>query len=309
MPGGKQQHHDSQVEGRIVASYGRRYLVELPDTTVLDCVTRGKRGDVACGDRVSVARSAPGQGVIEAIAPRMTLLYRSDAYRQKLIAANVTQIIIVVAAVPTFSEDLVNRCLIAAEYGGMKALIALNKSDLPESAAALSSLEFYRALGYRVRALSARRDVQPLCTCLENEVSALVGQSGMGKSTIINRLVPGAAARVAEVSAALDSGRHTTTYARLYHLNATSCIIDSPGMQEFGLHHLNCDDAAHAFVEFRPWLGRCRFRDCRHLSEPDCAIATACSDGNISERRLASYRRLAEELNKAPTYRNARNRR
>ncbi|OGA47590.1 MAG: ribosome small subunit-dependent GTPase A, partial [Betaproteobacteria bacterium RIFCSPLOWO2_12_FULL_62_58] len=221
MPGGKQQHHDSQVEGRIVASYGRRYLVELPDTTVLDCVTRGKRGDVACGDRVSVARSAPGQGVIEAIAPRMTLLYRSDAYRQKLIAANVTQIIIVVAAVPTFSEDLVNRCLIAAEYGGMKALIALNKSDLPESAAALSSLEFYRALGYRVRALSARRDVQPLCTCLENEVSALVGQSGMGKSTIINRLVPGAAARVAEVSAALDSGRHTTTYARLYHLNAT----------------------------------------------------------------------------------------
>lgn len=309
MSGTRQQHHHSRLDGQIVASYGRRYLVELPDTTVLDCVTRGKRGDLACGDRVSIARSAPGQGVIEAATPRTTLLYRSDAYRQKLIAANATQIIIVVAPVPCFSEDLVDRCLIAAEYGGMKALIALNKSDLPETAAALSSLKFYRALGYRVLACSARHDVRPLRTCLENEVSVLVGQSGMGKSTIINRLVPDAAARVAEVSAALDSGRHTTTYGRLYHLGIASHIIDSPGLQEFGLHHLSCDDAARGFVEFRPWLGRCRFRDCRHLVEPDCAIATACNDGNISQRRLASYRRLAEELDKAPTYRKARNRR
>ena len=309
MPGVKKKQPTDPLEGQIVASYGRRYLVELPDATVLDCVTRGKRGELACGDRVSVGRSGPGQGVIEKTAPRTTLLYRSDAYRQKLIAANVTQIIIVVAAVPSFSEDLVNRCLIAAEFGGMKALIALNKSDLPESAAALSSLESYHALRYRVVALSARRDVQPLRTCLDNEVSVLVGQSGMGKSTIINHLVPGAAARVAEVSAALESGQHTTTYSRLYHLGAASHIIDVPGMQEFGLHHLSCDDAAHAFVEFRPWLGRCRFRDCRHLVEPDCAIAAACGDGKISDRRLASYRRLAKELTQPRTHRKTRNRR
>lgn len=309
MPGRKQQHHASPLEGQIVASYGRRYLVELPDATVLDCVTRGRRGALACGDRVRVGRSGPGQGVIEDAAPRTTLLYRSDAYREKLIAANVTQVIVVVAAVPSFSEDLVNRCLIAAEYGGMKALIALNKSDLPESAVALSSLESYRELGYRVLALSARRDVRPLCTYLDNEVSVLVGQSGMGKSTIINRLVPDAAARVAEVSAALESGRHTTTYARLYHLRPASHIVDAPGVQEFGLHHLSCDDAAHAFVEFRPWLGRCRFRDCRHLVEPDCAVATASSEGKISERRLASYRRLAKELTQPQTYRKTRIRR
>lgn len=283
-------------DGLIVASYGRRYRVELADSSVLDCVTRGKRRDLACGDRVSVAPSAPGLGVIEAAAPRTTLLYRSERHRQKLIAANVTQIIIVIAAVPAFHEDLVNRCLAAAEHGRMASLILLNKAELAESAAALQSLELYRRLGYRVLALSARRDVQPLRPLLEGEVSVLVGPSGMGKSTIINRLLPHAAARTEEISRALGTGRHTTTYARLYHLDAGSHLIDSPGLQEFGLHHLSLDQAAQAFVEFRPWLSHCRFRDCRHLAEPDCAIAAACSAGNISARRLASYHRLAQEL-------------
>lgn len=295
----EKRQHDSLLEGLIVASYGRRYLVELPGSAVLDCVTRGKRRDFACGDRASVTLTGRDQGVIESVAPRTTLLYRSDAHRQKLIAANVTQIIVVAAAVPSFSEDLVNRCLAAAEHGGMAALIVLNKADLPESAQALESLELHRQLGYRVLSLSARRDVLPLAPLLEGEVSVLVGQSGMGKSTIINRLLPQAAARTDELSGALDSGRHTTTHARLYHLDATSQIIDSPGMQEFGLHHLAIDEAAHAFVEFRPWLGRCRFRDCRHVAEPGCAITAACDRGEISERRLASYRGLAEALARA----------
>jgi ribosome biogenesis GTPase len=287
--------HASLLDGRIVASYGRRYLVELPDASTLDCVTRARRGSLACGDRVTVARSAPGQGVIEAAAPRSTLLYRSDRARHKLIAANVTQIVVVVAPVPSFHEDLVNRCLAAAESGGMGSLVVLNKEDLPQAAAASRALELYRRLGYRVISLSARRDLTPLAAHLEGHTSVLVGQSGMGKSTIVNGLVPQAAVRVAEISTALDSGRHTTTHARLYHLDRASDIIDSPGMQEFGLRHLDPPELAHAFVEFRAWLGQCRFRDCRHVTEPGCAISAACKKGEISERRLESYRGLVRE--------------
>jgi ribosome biogenesis GTPase len=300
----KKSNHDSRLtthastrllKGQIVANFGRRCLVELADSSTLDCVTRGRRSTLACGDRVTVARSARGQGVIEAVAPRTTLLYRSDRARQKLVAANVTQIVIVVAPVPAFDEDLVNRCLAAAEHGGMAALIALNKVDLPQAPAALRSLELYRGLGYRLVALSAKRDLGPLALHLKGETSVLVGQSGMGKSTIINGLLPAAAVRVAEISAALDSGRHTTTHTRLYHLDEASHVIDSPGMQLFGLNHLEGPELADAFVEFRPWLGQCRFRDCRHVTEPGCAITAARDKGKISARRLASYRGLVRE--------------
>jgi ribosome biogenesis GTPase len=286
------------LEGRIVASFGRRYLVELDNATVIDCVTRGKRSDLACGDFVTLQPTSPGAGVIEKTAPRATLLYRSDAYRQKLIAANVTQVIIVAASVPAFHEDLIDRCLAAAEHGGMAALIVLNKCELAEGPAALAGLELYRQIGYQLLALSAKQDIRPLERCLAKQTSVLVGQSGVGKSTIINRLAPEAAARVAELSAALGAGRHTTTHARLYHLNADSHIIDSPGMQEFGLHHLSADELAHAFVEFRPLLGHCRFRNCRHLHEPDCAIARACEAGTVSARRLTSYRKLVVEISR-----------
>ena len=282
-------------EGQIIASFGRRYLVELPDATVLDCVTRGKRGALACGDRVRVANSSTGAGVIEKLEPRSTLLYRSDSVREKLVAANVTQIVIVVAPLPAFHEDLVNRCLAAAEHGGMAALIALNKSDLPQAPASLVALERYRGMGYRVVALSAKRDLSPLAPHLKGQTSVLVGQSGVGKSTLINALIPEASVRIAELSAALDSGRHTTTHARLYHLDAASRIIDSPGMQEFGLHHLDAAGLESGFREFRPLLGQCRFRDCRHMTEPGCAIAAACERGEISEQRLASYRGLVRE--------------
>ncbi len=285
------------LNGQIVASFGRRYLVELADASLLDCVTRGKRGALACGDRVSVAVSAAGQGVIEALEPRSTLLYRSDPMRQKLVAANVTQIVIMVAPLPTFHEELVNRCLAAAEHGGMAALIALNKTDLEQAPETLRALEPYRRLGYRVVALSAKRDLAPLTPHLRGQTSVLVGQSGVGKSTLINALIPEASVRVAELSAALDAGRHTTTHARLYHLDGASHIIDSPGMQEFGLHHLGQDGLEQAFVEFRPFLGQCRFRDCRHVTEPGCAVAAACADGSIDERRLESYRGLVRERN------------
>jgi ribosome biogenesis GTPase / thiamine phosphate phosphatase len=282
--------------GLVTAAYGRRYRVEDKNGVEIDCVTRGRKSDVACGDRVRFAHSGGGVGVIEAIDPRSSLFYRSDARRQKLIAANVTQIVIVVAVEPRFSEDLVNRCLAGAEHAEIGAVIALNKMDLPGAQNASDGLDLYRKLGYAVVPLVAKRDLLPLRAHLAAHVSVLVGQSGMGKSTIINGLVPQAAARVAEISAALGTGRHTTTHAELYHLGSSSHIIDSPGLQEFGLHHLSPDDAAGAFSEFRPFLGQCRFRNCRHTGEPGCAIAAAGLRGDIAEQRLVSYQRLAAEL-------------
>ena len=282
--------------GVVVAAYGRRYRVELAGREELDCVTRSKKTDVACGDTVRAARTGDGVGVIDAVEPRRTLFYRSDARRQKLIAANVTQVIVVVAPEPPYHADLVDRCLAAADHAGIGALIVLNKSDLPKAAAASSALETYRKLRYAVVELVAKRDLSPLRSHLTGETSVLVGQSGMGKSTIINGLLPHAAARVAEISAALGTGRHTTTHAELYHLDDRSRIVDSPGLQEFGLNHLTPADAAQAFRDFGPWLGQCRFRDCVHMTEPDCAISAAAQRGEIAASRLASYRRLVGEL-------------
>ena len=290
------------LHGLVVGTFGRHYLVELtdPESTgpeTLTCVTRGKRSMLACGDRVDIARTGPGQGVIESVDPRSTLLYRSDQFRQKLIAANVTQIVIVLAVVPSFYEELLNRCIAAAEHQRLALVIALNKADLAgESTSAMDRLTLYSDLGYRVVPLSAKHDVSPLRSVLAGQVSALVGQSGMGKSTIINALIPGAAAATAEFSTALDSGRHTTTHARLYHLDTNSDLIDSPGMQEFGLHHLTSLDLAEAFVEFRPLLGHCRFQNCRHLVEPGCALAPSDSAEPVNARRLDAYRKLVREI-------------
>jgi ribosome biogenesis GTPase len=289
--------NDAPVEtGLVVAAYGRRYRVELQAGREIDCVTRGRKSDVACGDRVRTVATSSGEGVIEGVEPRKTLFYRSDARRQKLLAANVTQIIVVVAAEPAWSDDLVSRCLVGAEHAGIAALIALNKADLPEAAAASTTLDLYRSLGYEVVTLSAKLDLAPLVQQLDGHVTVLVGQSGMGKSTIINGLVPHASARVAEISTALGTGKHTTTHAELYNVKAGADIIDSPGLQEFGLNHLSAQDAAHAFVEFRDFLGNCRFRDCLHMQEPGCGIKAAAESGKLSERRFASYRRLAAEL-------------
>lgn len=288
---------DDQAQGIVVAAYGKRYQVELAGSSQrISCVTRGKKTDNACGDVVMVKLTDKHEGVIEATLPRKTLLYRSNTFKSKMLAANVSQIVIVLATQPSFYEALLNRCLIAAEAAGIKALIVLNKCDLSDSDHAREKLARYSALGYQVVALSAKQDIASLRPYLQHEASILVGQSGMGKSTIINALLPGAAARTQEVSMVLDSGKHTTTAAHLYRLDNDSFLIDSPGLQEFGLHHLSTAELEHAFVEFRPFLGQCRFNNCKHLQEPDCAITEAASAHHISAERLAIYKTLRHEL-------------
>lgn len=291
---------NTPIRAQIVAAFGRQYLARLPDNSLITCLTRGKKSDVVCGDNVEILRTGDasstlgtsGQGVIERIETRTSLLHRSDAFKQKLIAANVTQIVIVVATEPSFSDELVARCLVAAYDQNLEVLIVLNKCDLPASAAR-AQLEPYRAIGYRVLELSALQDVSKLRTLLTGHVSVLVGQSGMGKSTLINGLLPDAQAATREISTVLDSGKHTTTHAKLYRLDDRSSVIDCPGVQAFGLHHLSFGAIEQGFIEFAPYLGQCRFRDCRHLKEPDCALRNAVSKGEINARRLELFLQIA----------------
>ena len=286
--------------GTIVAAFGRHYEIGLADGRIATGYPKGKKSLLAVGDEVQLSPD----GQIMAHGERRSLLYRSDAYRQKLIAANATQLLLVVATDPSFSDMLLSRALVAAEHQGLTTTIVLNKCDL--AAALPASLENSRtllapfiALGCRVVELSARFDPSPLLPLLAGESSVMVGQSGMGNSTLTNALVPGAAAATRELSTALDSGKHTTTYARLYKLPNDTCpggtLIDSPGLQEFGWKHLTAQEIEFGFAEFRPFLGQCRFRDCRHDAEPGCAIKEAMAAGTIHPRRLDHFRQFISE--------------
>jgi ribosome biogenesis GTPase len=266
----------------------------------MQCVTRGKKSDVATGDVVKIRQTSPDQGVIEGIAERKTLLYRSDQYKSKLLAANVTQIFIVVATEPSFSDDLVSRALVAAEAAGVKARIILNKIDVTDALEkARERVALYRKIGYEVLEVSTR--TQPdatravLMPLLLGQSSILIGQSGMGKSSLINLLIPDADIATREISEALDTGKHTTTFTRMHAIDAQSHIIDSPGFQEFGLYHLTEGMLERAFVDFAPYLGKCRFYNCHHLAEPGCAILGAVDSGEISPLRHALYEQLVHE--------------
>ena len=287
--------------GLVVAAYGKRYEVELDNIELeakqrISCVTRGKKTDLACGDLVNIKLTDKAEGVVESSLPRKSLLYRSNAIKSKILASNVTQIVIVLATQPSFYEALLNRCLIAAEAARIKPLIVLNKCDLGDATDAKNKLKLYEDLGYQVLHLSAKQNITALKPYLANHQSVLVGQSGMGKSTIINALLPNQNVRTQIMSEALDSGKHTTTATHLYHLDSKSSLIDSPGLQEFGLNHLSQVDLELAFVEFKPYLGHCRFNNCSHSHEPDCAIIEAIAQHKISAVRHAIYQAISIEL-------------
>jgi ribosome biogenesis GTPase len=291
----------TRVGGLVIAAHGRHYLVAPEDGgAMLQCFPRGKRSEVAVGDRVIYESTSADQGVIVEIAERRNLLYRSDQYKSKLFAANLDQLLIVLATEPHFSEDLLGRALVAAEANELKPLIVLNKTDVEvELPGARKRLARYQALGYTVVELSIKTQPEAAHAALEEHLhghaTLLLGQSGMGKSTLVNLVVPNAEVATREISTALNSGRHTTTFTRLYPLPDGGALIDSPGFQEFGLHHLTEGKLERAFPEFRPLLPNCRFYNCHHLQEPGCAILEAVADGRIAPARHALYAQLVHE--------------
>ncbi len=284
--------------GRVVAAHGRRFLIDTGEG-IIECVTRGRKSDIVCGDQVSFNITDADHGVIEHVEARKNLLYRSDEFRSKLIAANLDQAVVVVAAVPYFREELLIRCLVACESSNIPVLIALNKSDLPETAALARHLETYAQLGYPQITVSARGEKDQLAELqahLNGKTSVLVGASGVGKSTLLNKLAPEAKAATGEISYALDAGKHTTTNARLFHLPDGGDLIDSPGMQEFGLQHLSQAALMDAFPEIRARAGQCRFYNCRHLKEPGCAVLAAVQAGDMLQNRMRVYQSLIGQL-------------
>lgn len=298
--------------GRVVAAHGRHCLVEGDDGQRTLCHPRGKKSSVVVGDRVRWSRSGD-EGLVEQVDERDNLLYRQDEMRTKSFAANLDQVLVLLAADPVFSDMQLARALIAAEAAGIEALIVLNKHDLGAPfEQAWARLAPHRRMGAEVLPLGLKTDhgLDALHARLRGRSTLVLGPSGVGKSTLVNRLVPEAGAQTGEISRALNSGRHTTTTTTWYWLDADrqSALIDSPGFQAFGLYHLEAPQLASLMPDLRAVLGDCRFHNCTHRHEPGCGVrphvgADPATDPlAIDETRYRLYTELHEELATKPAY-------
>jgi len=292
--------------GLVIAHFGVQVEVEADDGQeagqVFRCHLRANLPALVTGDRVVWRAGNQGIGVIVAQLPRSTELCRPDSRGQlKPVAANVDLIVIVFAPAPEPHANLIDRYLVAAEHAGIRPLLLLNKADLidEENGPALNALlAVYRQLGYPLLEVSAHHGdgMQQLQKVLDGHISVFVGQSGVGKSSLVNSLLPEVQTRVGELSEWSGQGQHTTTTARLYHFPGGGELIDSPGIREFGLVHVSRDDVEAGFIEFADLLGTCRFRDCKHDREPGCALLKALEDGRIQQQRMNSYRSIIASL-------------
>ena len=297
--------------GLVVAGFGRHVLVEKDNGDRLICHPRGKKNQALVGDRVRWLPSED-EGTIEKVEPRDNLFYRQDEMRTKSFAANLDQVLILMAAEPEFSENQLTRALIAAEAAGIRPIIALNKSDLTEPfGRAWTKLAPYRAMGYQMLSLAIKpkaaddetqTPVQSLMPLMQGKKTLVLGPSGAGKSSLTNLLIPHAQVLTAEISQALNSGKHTTTSTTLYWIDAdrTTALIDSPGFQEFGLHHIEPMHLAAYMPDIKAHAQNCKFYNCTHLHEPGCGVISELKStdkpSSISASRYRLYGDLFAEL-------------
>jgi ribosome biogenesis GTPase / thiamine phosphate phosphatase len=291
----------AELEGRVVSGHCRHVVVEADDGSRTLCHGRGKKSETVVGDRVRW-QTTGDEGVIEEVLPRRNLLYRQDAWKTKAFAANLDQMLIVVAAEPVFSESQLARALISAEAAGIPSRIVLNKEDLPAWPAAAARLAPYAAIGIEVIGVALKKAPEPardrLAPVLAGRATLVLGPSGAGKSTLVNLLVADAKAQVGEISQALNTGRHTTTATHWYWIDRQrqSALIDSPGFQEFGLRHIAANDLAGLMPDIGRHAGECRFYNCSHQHEPGCGVLAALERNEIAESRYRIYREILVEL-------------
>lgn len=293
-------------EGVVVSRYGKSADVEDDTGLIYRCSIRRTLPSLVTGDKVIWRESLESNtnGIIEAVHPRHSELVRPDFYDGvKPVAANVDQIVIISAVLPELSLNIIDRYLVTCEATNIHPIIVLNKIDLlnPDQRVEIEKqLSIYRDIGYQLLFVSCQNQqgLAPLQDALQGKVSILVGQSGVGKSSIINLLLPEQAqsALTGDISELSGLGQHTTTSTRLYHLPNGGDIIDSPGIREFGLWHLEPEQVIHGFIEFGDYLGGCQFRDCNHLNTPGCLLQKAVQEGKIAPSRLDNYHRILQSM-------------
>ncbi len=284
--------------GLVVETQRRHFLVQDESHVTTRCIAKGRDQSIACGDQVAFTLERDGAGIIESVSPRTSLFYRADQFKQKVVAANVTQVVCVIAPDPVYSPGLLDRWLMAAEAAQVGAIIVVNKNDLTQFAPQVlkNARATYEPLGYSVVATTVPGDTTDLRTALSGKRSVFIGQSGMGKSSLLNDLLGEDVRAIGGLSAVRNAGTHTTTHSKLFALDDAGWIIDSPGMQVFGLAHLSREEVAAALPEFRPLAGKCRFRNCLHNKEPDCAVHAALEAGTIHRSRFQTYMELSLAL-------------